>query len=114
MEWRNHLFRLFQGFRILVEFKSVIFKAFHRSKISSLESYTESSGDLESQGLWGTKLDMVQTHHKTQSHTHPFTHYASLEMQISLSVSLDWGGKPVYPKETPKAQGECVCNLKSY
>ncbi|KAK3524164.1 hypothetical protein QTP70_018211 [Hemibagrus guttatus] len=42
------------------------------------------------------------THTLSQSHT-----MDNLEMPINLQcMSLDWGRKPEYPKETPEAWGE--------
>ncbi|KAK3534223.1 hypothetical protein QTP86_007022 [Hemibagrus guttatus] len=63
-----------------------------------------------SQALLGIKagytLDGVPTHRRAHTHSHSHT-TDKLEMPINLQcMSLDWGRKPEYPEETPKARGE--------
>ncbi|KAK3529003.1 hypothetical protein QTP70_014397, partial [Hemibagrus guttatus] len=58
----------------------------------------------------GYTLDVVPTHRRAHTHSHSLTqsHITdNLEMPINLPcMSLDWGRKPEYPEETPKARGE--------
>ncbi|KAK3568889.1 hypothetical protein QTP86_019582, partial [Hemibagrus guttatus] len=56
----------------------------------------------------GYTLDGVPTHHRAHTHSHSLTQSHTtdnLEMPINLPrMSLDWGRKPEYPEETPKAE----------
>ncbi|KAK3523181.1 hypothetical protein QTP86_021717 [Hemibagrus guttatus] len=77
--------------------------------------YTRVTGSLcLSQASLGIKagytLDRVPTHCRAHTHSHALTQSHTtdnLEMPINLQcMSLDWGRKPEYPEETPKARGE--------